>query len=284
MEQGLQLGMLIRTPSKRIFLICVCGRHRVGWKETKHWSDVEITQQRSRFPRTNIFPWSCILGIHSKTKWNKQRHRGQRLSHVWIENFRGANWKASVLWEFSYFFLVLRYRRSCEEIRGAILWGIKQDDSTSPQISTPCIDDHHFKEEETKSFGELSQVCSQIVLKCLYLARIGRLDTLWSVKKLLRSITKWTKACDKRLNRLLSYIHNTCEYKQYCYVCNTATQCRLGLFQDSDWSWGLEITSWMCQKQTSVSHSSTESEIISLDAGLTDGLPALELWDLIFLL
>ena len=40
--------------------------------------------------------------------------------------------------------------------------------------------------------------------------------------------------------------------------------------------------SWMCKKQTSVSHSSTESEIISLDAGLRlDGLPALELWDLI---
>ena len=35
-------------------------------------------------------------------------------------------------------------------------------------VSTPCIDDHHFKEEETKSVGELSNACSQIVLKCLY--------------------------------------------------------------------------------------------------------------------
>ena len=36
--------------------------------------------------------------------------------------------------------------------------------------------------------------------------------------------------------------------------------------------------SWMCKKQTSVSHSSTESEIISLDAGVRlDG----DLWDLI---
>ena len=43
-------------------------------------------------------------------------------------------------------------------------------------------------------------------------------------------------------------------------------------------------TSWMCKKQTSVSHSSTESEIISLDTGLRlDGLLALELWDLIVL-
>ena len=36
------------------------------------------------------------------------------------------------------------------------------------------------------------------------------------------------------------------------------------------------------KKKTSVSRSSTESEIISLDAGLRlDGIPALDLWDLI---
>ena len=141
------------------------------------------------------------------------------------------------------------------------------------KVSTPCIDDHHFKEEEMKSVGELSHVCSQIVLKCLYLARIGRPDILWSVNKLARSITKWTKACDKRLNRLISYIHHTCEYKQYCHVGNTAKQCRLGLFQDSDFAGDLEDSkstsggtlcvfgshtfvpiSWMCKKQTAVSH------------------------------
>ena len=169
------------------------------------------------------------------------------------------------------------------------------------KVSIPCIDDHHFKEEETKSVGELSQVCSQIVLKCLYLARIGRLDNLWSVNKLARSITKWTKACDKRLNRLISYIHHTSEYKQYCHVGNTAKQCSLGLFQDSDFAGDLEDSkstsgrtlcvfgshtfvpiSWMCKKQTSVSQSSTESEMISLGTELRlDGLLALELWDLI---
>ena len=169
------------------------------------------------------------------------------------------------------------------------------------KVSTPCIDDHHFKEEETKSVGELSNTCSQIVLKCLYLARIGRPDILWSVSKFARSITKWTKACDKRLNRLISYIHHTCEYRQYCHVGNTAKQCRLGLFQDSDFAGDLEYSkstsggtlcvvgshtfvpiSWMCKKQTSFSDSSTESEIISLDAGLTlEGIPALDLWDLI---
>ena len=168
------------------------------------------------------------------------------------------------------------------------------------KVSTLCIDDH-FQKEELKSVGELSKVCSQFVLECLHLARIGRPDILWSVNKLAPSITKWTKACDRRLSRLISYIHHTCEYKQYCSVVNTAKQCRLGLFQDSDFAGDLEYSkftsggtlcifgshtfvpiSWMCEKQTSVSHSSTNSVIISLDAGLKfDGIPALDLWDLI---
>ena len=119
------------------------------------------------------------------------------------------------------------------------------------------------------------------------------------MNKLARSITKWTQACDKRLNRLISYIDHTCGYRQYCHVGNTAKQCRLGLFQDSDFAGDLEDSKstsggtlcifgshtfvpirWMCKKQTAVSHSSTESDIISLDTGLRlDGLPALELWD-----
>ena len=101
------------------------------------------------------------------------------------------------------------------------------------KVSTPCIDERHVKEEDLKSVGDLSKVCSQIVLKCLYLARKRRPDILWPVNKLARSITKWTKACDKRLFRLISYIHHKCEYKQYCHVGNSAKQCRLGPFQDS---------------------------------------------------
>ena len=42
--------------------------------------------------------------------------------------------------------------------------------------ATPCMDDHQFKEEENESVGDLCTVCPQIVLKCLYLARIGRPD------------------------------------------------------------------------------------------------------------
>ena len=116
--------------------------------------------------------------------------------------------------------------------------------------------------------------------------RVERMgEPVWSPK---------IKSSDKRLARLISYIHHTCELKQYCIVGNTAKRGRLGLFQDSDLAGDLEDSkstsggilcifgsrtfvprSWMCKKQTSVSHSSTEAEIISLEASLRmDGNPA----------
>ena len=48
------------------------------------------------------------------------------------------------------------------------------------------------------------------------------------------------------------------------------------------WKSNIRPMSWMCKKQTSVSHSSTESETISPDAGLPiDGIFALDPWDVV---
>ena len=134
----------------------------------------------------------------------------------------------------------------------------------------------------------------------MYLARIGGPVILWSVNKLARSVKKWTQACDRRLARLITCIHFTSEYRQYCHVGNAAQHCRLGLFQDSDFAGYLEdskhirrsfVLFWksnICTDQLDVQEAnvgisqSTESEIKPLDAGLRmDGLRALDLWDLV---
>ena len=77
-------------------------------------------------------------------------------------------------------------------------------------------------------------------------ARIGRPDIRWSVNnKHARSVTKkWTQACDRRLARLISYIHHTNDFRQCCHVGHTAQHCRLGLFQDSDLAGDLEEISF----------------------------------------
>ena len=50
-------------------------------------------------------------------------------------------------------------------------------------LHSPCLDDYQFKQKELESMGEVSHVRSQIVLSCLYLARIGRPDILWAINK-----------------------------------------------------------------------------------------------------
>ena len=86
--------------------------------------------------------------------------------------------------------------------------------------------------EKWDALENCQKFAHKLFLECLFLARIGRLGILWSVNKLARVFTKRTRACDTCSARLISYIHHTSEFKQYCHVGTTAPECRLGLFQD----------------------------------------------------
>ena len=65
-----------------------------------------------------------------------------------------------------------------KKVCGTLLWISEQNNAIVHKVSTPCLDDHQFKEEELKFVGELSDACSQNFVKCLHLARIGRPDVL----------------------------------------------------------------------------------------------------------
>ena len=128
-----------------------------------------------------------------------------------------------------------------------------------------------------------------------FLARIGRPDILWSMTSLFRAVTKWTGAHDRRLARLISY---NSSHKSTPTILSwgkhiTTMQNRIiSRFWFCKRPWRLKSNissllciigsqtyipiSWMWKKQTSVSHSSTEAEVISVDAGLRmDEIPAL---------
>ena len=175
--------------------------------------------------------------------WNKQRYCWQLQNHVRIANFREGTEKLPFpqnLGISSWSYDMAGHAKKCVERYRELA------NKTTQQlykVSTPCIDDHHFKEEEMKLVGVLSQVCSRIVLKCFYLARIGRLDILWSVNKLARAVTKGTKACEtpesidflqsshKRIETLLSC-------GTHCQTMQTGTVSRLWLRRRS---WGFKI-------------------------------------------
>ena len=96
--------------------------------------------------------------------------------------------------------------------------------------------------------GAIQKVCSHTVLKCPYLARIGRPDIAWSLRCLARGITE-TKL-----------VVNAWPFGSRTFV----------------------PIGWSCRKQTAVSLSSSTAEIISLDAGLRyESIPTLNLCDLV---
>ena len=174
-------------------------------------------------------------------------------------------------------------------------------ESLNTKAATPCIDDHLIPAEEFDVKGHLSPIAARVVLKALYVARIARYDFMWTVNMLAREVTRWTQACDRRLHRLVQYMHQTAEYAQLCFVGDAPGKCWLAMFSDASFAGDLRDSkstsggilclvgpntfvpiSWICKKQGAVSHSTAEAEVISLDAGVRlEGLPALSLWSLV---
>ena len=165
-------------------------------------------------------------------------------------------------------------------------------------VTTPCVDDHALSAEDFEGKGTLHASAARIVLKVLFLARVCRPDLLWSVNTLAREVTRWTPACDKRLHRLISYLNSTQDWVQQCFVGDNLSDCKLAMFADASFAGDVKDSkstsggylcivgpntfvplTWLCKKQGAISHSSSEAEIISLDAVLrTEGIPLLTLW------
>ena len=153
---------------------------------------------------------------------------------------------------------------------------------------TPGLDDHSLVDEDHETRGELAKDCARIVLKVLYLARMKRLDLLYSVNALARDVTRWTVACDKKLHRMIGYLNTTKDYSQICMVGDNFEDCQILMFVDAGFAGDLTDSkstggcisfligpntcvplSWACKELGSVCHSSTEAEVISLDMGGT---------------
>ena len=163
--------MTLRTPLKRVIPIRVCGWHKIGWKKTKHWSDV-----RSRLGRTNIFPWSWKPGVYSTTMPNKHRYCGQLQNHVRIANFRGWKRKTSIPSKSSYFSMVLWYGRSCKEMCGTIFWVGEQNDSTTLQSINSL---HWWPSFQRRRLEILGRIVKSMLSDCPKMLTLGTYWTTW---------------------------------------------------------------------------------------------------------
>ena len=134
-------------------------------------------------------------------------------------------------------------------------------------------------------------------MKILFAARMARYDLLRAVQGLAARVTKWSTDCDKALHRLICYIHSTLNYKLRAFVGDKIQECRLWCFADADHAGEYDNKSTtgcflvligpntyfpltaFSKKQTSVSISSTEAEVVAANISLRAvGLPSSGLW------
>ena len=142
---------------------------------------------------------------------------------------------------------------------------------------------------------------AKVLMKILYGARMARFDLLRAVGGLASRITTWTSHCDARLYRLVCYINSTKDLELRGYIGDPMDKLELKLYSDADFA-GCKKTrrstsgvflcisgpnTWyplaaISKKQTCVSHSTPEAEIVAMDLALrAEGLPAQDLWDVL---
>ena len=73
----------------------------------------------------------------------------------------------------------------------------------------------YLRKNMKQPFSSL-RVFGKIVLRCLYVARIGRAELSWPVFALARSVTTWNKACAKHVVRLINYITQIENHSRFC--------------------------------------------------------------------
>ena len=134
----------------------------------KNWDVLNVNVKRTK-----------VLLTNKKKCWNHDFLQQQLKSYQGWRNFTQRLSRGPATWKD-----ILK-----SALRDIVNWQNKKETKTLLKVSTPCLDDRNFKKEEFGTVGELSDVCSQIVLNCLYVARISGPDILWSVKHLARTVT-----------------------------------------------------------------------------------------------
>ena len=165
--------------------------------------------------------------------------------------------------------------------------------------NTPFCPEGSLIPADDEASGELAPNACKILMKALWLGRLARPDIVKPIGDMASCVQKWSRNNDKQLHRLICYINTTKTYRLVGQVGDDPRELRLALYVDADFageksdaksnSGGYLVLkgpntffplAWVSKRQTSVSRSTTESEIVSLAHSLfQEGLPALSLWE-----
>ena len=106
----------------------------------------------------------------------------------------------------------------------------------SPDPRDGIIPETSYSDSDPEPQGQLATVALSILMGVLYCARMARYDLLRITCKCATRVTKWTVSDDKRLLRLLRYIHSSYELRLVGFVGDPVTEINLSVFSDVDFA------------------------------------------------
>ena len=139
----------------------------------------------------------------------------------------------------------------------------------------------------------MADSASKVLMKIPWSARLPRPDLMKTRSDLTGRITTWSRAEDRKLFRLMSYLKGTASYVLEGYIRDDPRALRLNLYTDADHASGVDDVKstcgmflalegpnsfwplcWGSKRQGATARSTCEAEMISLDAGIFgEGLP-----------
>ena len=144
---------------------------------------------------------------------------------------------------------------------------------------------------------------ASLLMKALYLARMVRLDCIYTINHLAQFVSKWNPLCDKQLCYLFSYLHNSSSTQLVAEVDRRDLgDVRIEAYPDADLAGNfasarstsggfLALTGpngtfvpleWFSKRQTATSHSTTEAEMVAMSKILRECVvPQMGLWSLL---
>ena len=245
-----KLGMLVCSQKNKHY------SYRSMWhendrKEAESSSYAEEIDERRWHRGVNIISWSRWVRMHSTGMRTKRENSWTIQQDVWIPYFCWSNREITRIGQTSRknFSVVLRHGRTCWKMRGTVLRIGKQKDGATTQSFSSLFG---RSPNQKGRIGKEWWIFRSLLPYCMKMFVLG---TNWSTWHSISRFRLCRRSWRLKINIRRSFVH----------------------------FWKSNIcTDQLDVQEANVSHSSTESEIISLDPGLRmDGLLALDLWDLV---
>ena len=98
-------------------------------------------------------------------------------------------------------------------------------------------------------------------MKDLWLSRLGRPDVAKAIGNLAKRVSCWSRNDDKRLRRLMDYLHTTTNWHLTGHVGDPLENCRLELYVDADFCGEVEHTKSNLQDTLESDKPKTQAEV-----------------------